>query len=172
MRQSMVILIVMILMLVGCSQPTWETVADSRGDVAVMSRYDSEYAVEVQLPQDMQLLQQMDGWDIYATADGVLEVELRTILASDLDSAVYRLSGFTSEELNILQTEKSGMPEYQFVWTSQTEEGSRVYRAELIMSDVECYAVVCSFLEVSGNTYEKEVRQVLSEFRLSADDGV
>lgn len=167
-----IILPLMILMfLTGCSSPVWETVDDTV-EVTVASWLDEAYSIEVGVPQAMTLLDASDGCSIYTNDDGSLEVETRTFLASDLDTAVQMLTGYRASDLNILQTRRFDLPEYQFAWVAQTEQGSRLYRADMVVDGLDHYAVICSTLETIGDTYEADVRQVISTFGLYTDEGV
>ena len=162
----------LLVFLTGCSSPVWETVDDVSADAATVSGTDAAYRIETSLPQGMELLGQTDGWSIYSNADGTMEVETRTFPASDIAAAVKLLSGRDPEYLNVLQTERFGLPEYQFAWVSQTECGQQLHRADLVIDGTDCYAIVCSTLEQAGNAYSDEVRQVIAAFGLYSDEGV
>ena len=167
-----VALMLMMLLLSGCAAPVWETVDDEIPGVEDASWVDEAYTVQIGMPSGIALTEERDGWQLYSTADGDLEVETRTFLASDLDSAVRMVSGFEAEELTILQTTRFDLPEYQFAWVAQTERGSRLYRADVVMNGTECYAVVCSRPEDAGNDHDTEIRQVFASFGLFTDEGV
>ena len=172
MKRIMLMILCMTFVLAGCSQNVWETVEDNATTMQVVSWLEDAHMIQTQLPQNVQMVAQTEGWNVYESDDGCLEIELRTMLASDPETAIQMLSGFGTDKLNILQTKRFGMQEYQFVWVSETAQGSRLYRACLVMSDPECYAIVCSYPEMTGNLYHDEVRQVFSTFGLSTDEGV
>lgn len=165
-------LCLLLVFLTGCSSPVWETVDDADADAVAVSGADAVYRIETSLPQEMELLVQTDDWCVYSNADGTMEVETRTFPASDVAAAVKMLSGYDSEHLNVLQTERFGLPEYQFAWVSQTECGQRLHRADIVIDGTDCYAVICSTLEQVGNAYADEVRQVIAAFGLYTDEGV
>lgn len=167
-----VCLALVFLMLSGCAAPVWETVEDKVPVLPVASWLENAYTVQCGVPSGVELLEQREDWQVYGTADGELEVETRTFLASSLNSAVKTLSGYQADELTILRTSRFGLPEYQFAWVSQTEQGSRLYRADLVLDDTACYAVVCSRPEAAGNRHDREIRQVFSSFGLFTDEGV
>lgn len=169
--KKLTIVLLLLLFLTGCSTPAWETVSDSLTDQPV-SWLTDVYTIETSLPQGVELLAQTDGWSVYSNQDGTMEVETRVFPASDLTSAVKVLSGYEVDRLNILQTERFDMPEYQFAWVTQTECGQRLSRADIVIDDTNCYAVVCSTLEQSGNMYAEDVRQVIASFGLYTDEGV
>ena len=160
------------LLLSGCAAPAWETVTDEIPAVAVSSWMEDAYSVQFGVPASASLLEERAGWQVYGTENGELEIETRTFLTSGLESAVRTVSGFESDELTILQTARFGMPQYQFAWVAQTEQGSRLYRANLVLNDTECYAVICSRPEEAGSRYDQEIRRVFSSFGLYTDEGV
>ena len=163
---------VLLMMLSGCAMPVWETVEDTHPVVPVASWQEEAYEIEIGVPSDLALQEESADWQLYATADGTFEVETRRFLASDLDDAVRTLSGYASDQLTILKTTRFDLPEYQFAWLALTEQGSRVYRAKLVMNELDCYAVVCSRAETAGTAYEEPMRQVFSTFGLYIDEGV
>ena len=160
-------LMVVCLLLTGCSAPVWETVEDEVPAVPVSSWLEDAYSVQLGLPGSVELLEEREDWKVYGTRDGELEIETRTFLTSGPESAVRTVSGFEAEELTLLKLSRFGLPEYQFAWVSQTEQGARLYRADLIMDGTCCYAVVCSSLENAGDYYAFQARQVFSSFGLS-----
>jgi len=167
-----VCLVLLFLVLSGCTAPVWETVEDEMPAVAVSSWLEDAYTVQFGIPETVNLQEEREGWQVYGTEDGSLEIETRIFLTSGLESAVRTVSGFEAEELTILQTSRFGLPEYQFAWVAQTEQGSRLYRADLVLDETDCYAVICSRPESAGNDHDTEIRQVFSSFGLFTDEGV
>ncbi|MBP3633136.1 MAG: hypothetical protein J6J43_00995 [Oscillospiraceae bacterium] len=170
--KKLITLSLVFLVLTGCARPVWETVSDTVPDVPVVAWQEKAYNIELGLPQGVELLNSNAGWSLYTDEQGQLQIETGTFLAADLADAVKTISGYDEQELNILQTERFGLPEYQFAWVSASKEGSRVCRADLVMNGSDCYAVVCSTPEQAGNTFADEVRQTISTFGLYMDEGV
>ena len=158
MRWWMVALCVM--MLTGCSaKPVWETVEDViPADVQRVQSY------EISL--DLPLTYLGGSGDDCLYQSGSVEVQTTAFYAADLDAAVRQLSGFSAEQLSIVKTLRDTLPEYQFAWYSETEEGGRLFRADLMMDGTACYAVVCSAAETSEGFHE-QARTVFSAFMLS-----
>lgn len=154
------ILVWCLLLLTGCgAQPVWETVEDIiPTDGQILHTYD----ISLDLP-----LTYLGGNDrncLYAS--GSVEVETTSFYAVGLDEAVRQLSGFLPGQLNMIKTVRNDLPEYQFAWYSETEEGGRLFRADLVMDDTACYAVVCSAPETAEGFHE-QARAVFSAFVLS-----
>ncbi len=153
----------------GCSAvPAWETVEDFAPDIPVSSWQSDTYAITVALPEDAQLIGETDTAQLYQAGD--CEIETTTFLAADLNTAVKYLSGYESDRVTIIQTTRFDLPEYQFAWYTQTAEGGKLCRADVVMDDTVCYAVVCTAPE--DVPFPEETRQVFATFGLSAPEPV
>ena len=164
--------LIVFLMLTGCSEPVWETVSDPAEIGADTVWQEHAYTLQIGVPDGVSLVEETAEGRLYATEDGELEIETRTFLTSGVDQAIRELSGYVREDLTVLQTQRFGLPEYQFAWVAQTESGSRLYRADLVLDGTCCYAVVCSSLEEAGDYYAFQARQVFSSFGLSEQETV
>ena len=157
-----VLSVVLLMVLAGCSAaPTWETVEDISLPEIVQP---AAYEIQMALPDGAELLWETDSGKQYQLNH--MEIESIRYYASDLDAAVEYVSGFAADRLDILETSRFGMPEYRFAWCSQTEEGARLYRADLVMDGSTCYALICSAPEDAGEFHD-QARQVFSSFGLS-----
>ena len=157
-------MLLFLTMLCGCgAQPVWERVEDEL-PAAV-----NFYEMNLDLPSDAVLLEEQADCKLYQSGD--LEITTSSFSAQNLQDAVKQLSGFEPQNLNILQTTSGGMEEYQFAWYAETAEGGRIFRADLIMDETRCYAVVCSGPESAGNFHEQS-RQVIAAFSLQKADPV
>ena len=166
-------LIGLVILLSGCgSRAVWETVEDPLPTTEVSSWLEEAYTIQIGVPERMDLLAEQEGCSLYSNADGSFEVETRVFLTAGLADAVQKLSGYKLEELNLLETTRFDLPEYQFSWVSQTERGLMISRADLVLEEQCCYAVICSSLESVGNDYDGQVREVLATFGLSRDETV
>ena len=166
--KTVCLVLMILLLLTGCgAAPVWETVEDFVPEVPVSAWQEDARTVQIRVPEGTVLAEAADGYQLYEA--GELLIETSTFLASDLDTAVRRLSGYERDRLMILQTTKFDLPEYQFAWYSQTEEGGRLCRADLVMDGMTCYAVVCSTPEAAGDSYDTQSRQVFASFDLSEE---
>lgn len=166
------VVLVLMMLLSGCAGAAWETVEDINTAIPAASWQEAAYSIEIGIPSDLALQEQTADWSLYATENGELEVETRRFLASDMKQAVKTLSGFSADRMTILQTTRFDLPEYQFAWLAQTEQGSRLYRADFVIDGMECYAVVCSRPEEAGMAFDEPIRHVFSTFGLYMDEGV
>lgn len=168
--KKLVCMIAAVLLLSGCSRTVWETVDDT--DLSPHPVSQQVYGIELDPTKNMTLLDSDEAGSLYTTQNGELEIETRTFVSSDLNSAVELLSGLSADTMTVLQTDRFGLDEYQFAWVTHTEQGQRLCRADLLMDGVNCYAVVCSTLEEVGNTFEEDLRHVFATFTLEPEETV
>ena len=154
-----ILLTVPLLLLSGCAaQYTWETVEDTIPAAAEFGspayRLTPGTAEDVLAPVFSE-----DGFTaVYEQKDGDYEITTQTMRAMDTDDIVRRLSGFAPEQIEVLRTQRFGMPEYQFAWYASGEEGGRLCRADVLCDGDWCYAVTFSAREdcsAAGETAEQ-----------------
>ena len=169
------LIVVLALLLCGCSraEAAWETVDDAEIMAASGSWLDSAYTMVFSVPQDAVEDTTASGRDctVYTQADGGYEIERRTMLCADADSAVRRLSGFAPEQLDVIETTRFGLPEYQFAWYSETDEGARLYRADVLLDGTYAYALKLSVPESGGCQYDSTAQGVFATLGLYTDEG-
>lgn len=160
-----------LLLLCGCqAEPQWETVDD---DVAAVSAPVQEpCAITFGVPTDAteELRSEEADRSIYVQDAGDYEIISDVIEASDLDSAVRQVSGFETKNLDLVETSRFGLPEYQFAWTSESDEGRRISRASLVEDGSYYYALIFSVREGAGTTYDDCAEAVFSSFGLYGDE--
>lgn len=124
----MMILLMTLLLLTGCSQAqVYETVTDE--PVAAVSAQPRE--IRFDLAQEPVLpAMESDGGQLYLCGD--FDVMIQTLDSGDLNDTVFRVSGFTPEELTLIQTASGDVDKYEFVWTAVTEEGHMIGRATIL----------------------------------------
>ena len=124
----MMILLMTLLLLTGCSQAqVYETVTDE--PVAAVSAQPRE--IRFDLAQEPVLpAMESDGGQLYLCGD--FDVMIQTLDSGDLSDTVFRVSGFTPEELTLIQTASGDVDKYEFVWTAVTEEGHMIGRATIL----------------------------------------
>lgn len=169
---KVICLMAMLFLLSGCTKPVWETVEDEVPVTAVVGWQESAYEIQLGVPDGLELLEETGDRTWYGGEQSLLEVETSRFLAADWQGAVEALTGVPAEQLTVLQTSRFDLPEYQVAWIAATEEGIRLYRANLVMDDMTCYAVVCSRPEEAGTGLDQEISQVFSTFGLYVEEGV
>ncbi len=116
-----------VLMLCGCAaQETFETVSDWYYEPAI-----SPGIVQVKLPENASApTSTSDGGSIYL-CDGYT-VCLQILEAGDLEKSLRAVSGFSAEQLQLLQTQQQGMKRYDFVWAAAGEGVDQVCRGTIL----------------------------------------
>ena len=163
------VLLLLMLFFCGCSKSAWETVNDLDQSLAVSKWPKHTYEIDVDLPDELSLIYEEDDYCLYTDDCGNFEVETRTFLASSMESAVEILSGFEPEKLSILRMDADNMMQYRFSWVTNGEGEACIHTAKLLMSESDCYAVVCTTNENRGFEYQDEIRQVFSTCELVSD---
>lgn len=116
------------LVLSGCgAAETYETISDEM-IVPVMAE---PSGVWVELPEDsvMPAMESENG-TLYLCGD--YDVALQTLSAGDLDATVRTVSGYSPEDLTVIQTATGELDKYEFVWTMAGELGQQIGRATIL----------------------------------------
>ena len=141
-----------LILLTGCAgTEAWETVSDTLGGVVEAS---------ASAPGE-------EPFDIIFSVptDAVLETP-------DIDEVVRELTGFLPDAVEKVKTERFSMPEYRFVWYSESEEGGYLSRAAVLTDAEYSYALVFSARAETGTQYSACRDEVLSSFGLYTYEGV
>ena len=159
------------LLLSGCAaQYTWETVDDT----VPASAEASAPACRLTLAAAEDVLEPVFSDDgrtaVYEQKDGDYEITAQTMRAADRNDIVQRLSGFAPEQIEVVQTQRFGMPEYQFAWYASGEEGGRLCRADVLCDGDWCYAVTFSVKEECGSACDAAAERVFASICLNADE--
>lgn len=173
-RLVLMVLAAALTLLCGCavSQPVWETVEDEPV-LAAGSFLDKAYTMAFDIPADAreQPTQRQDVRS-YVQRQGDYALTAQTLLASDVDGVIRRLSGYEQSQLQILQTRRFGMQEYQFAWYQEEADGGRLCRADVLMDELCAYALVFQVKEGVGDSYAATAQQVFSSFNLFFDEQI
>lgn len=122
------VVLVLALFLTGCgTEVTLETVADEMvQSVSVQPR-----EVQVELPEEAVLpAMESDTGVLYMCKD--YDVSIQTLDGGDMEKTIQDISGYSSEELTVMQTSDGDFTQCEFVWTTAGESGDQVGRAAVI----------------------------------------
>lgn len=175
-KLAVCLMLSLLLILYGCSgkaETVWETVDDEL-PAAEVSYLDEAYSIKYDVPEDavVETFSPASGRSIREHPDGDYAITSEVFLSSGAEETIRRLSGFEPEELRVVMTERYGMPEYQFAWYAGGDEGGYLYRTDVLMDDLYCYALTFGVREGLGNAYDSTSEQVFSSFSLFYDEGV
>lgn len=132
------ILLVLVLLLSGCAaQPVFETVSDQM-EAPVMAQMRQ---LKVALPKEATAptLQSEEAGALYL-CDGYT-LSIQTMAAGDLDATLRNLTGFSRDQLTVMETAKHGIKRYDCVWSAAGEGGDQVARAVILDDGSYHYAV-------------------------------
>ena len=112
----------------GCgAERTMETVADE----AVVQVSAKPREIYVALPDDTVLpAMESDSGTVYFCKD--YDISVQTMESGDLQRTVEIVSGYSIEDLTIMETAGSDYIRYDFVWSAAGELGQQVCRASIL----------------------------------------
>lgn len=125
---KIIVLILAALLLSGCQgKETFEYVTD---ELAVPASVQPR-EVHFFLAEDPAMpAMESDGGKLYLCGD--YDVMIQTREGGNLEETVKAISGFSSEDLTLIQTASGDVDRYEFVWTSCAEDGELIGRATIL----------------------------------------
>ena len=130
------VILCMLVLLSGCAQEVFETV-DDQADVQVM-------AVPATLLID---LPESAATPVFEGASGKLyfceeyEIMVETLNAGNLDATLQTLTGFSKDEMQLLETKRCGVACYEGAWSAAGEAGDQVGRVMVLDDGVYHYCI-------------------------------
>lgn len=118
------------ILLSGCAaQETFETISDvisSEGSAQMLR-------MSLSLPQDA-AAPTVESDDARLYQCGTYSICIETLSGGDIEKTIEQITGYASDELTVMQTQRDGFDCYEFVWVSAGENGDQVGRA-LVLDD-------------------------------------
>ena len=156
-------LLLCLLLLTGCGrEPVWETVED----VIVEPASAEVYCPVFTLPRDAAVttMESADTGTIYF-CDGYT-VTLRTLPAGDLNRTILDATGFSGENLTLVQTRSEGFQRVQCVWSAVGEEGELLGRLTLLDDGTSHHVLTCMTPAADAPALAPEIQQMMDSFCL------
>ena len=143
------LLLVCGMIFAGCgAEQTVETVADE-AVVQVSAKPREIYAA---LPDDTVLpAMESDGGTMYFCKD--YDISVQTMESGDLRKTVEQVSGYSMEDLTIMETAVSDYIRYDFVWSAVGELGLEVCRASILDDGTYHYVLAVMGNEATAGEY-------------------
>lgn len=161
--RKVVILVPLIALLVsGCGRRvTLETVSD----VPVQQTAAPMQQVAVELPREAALpTMETETGKLYICENYTISQQI--LESGDLEKTIRAISGYSREDLKIMQTTWDQTKRYDFVWTAAGETGEQVCRA-CILDDGSYHYVLAAFADASlAGQLQDTWREMFSSFRL------
>lgn len=161
------IILGLVAMLCGCAaQPVFETVSD-QADMPVMAEVRQ---LQIALPKEATAptLQSEESGKLYLCDGYTLSVQ--TMEAGDLDATLRSVSGFSREQLTVMETLKHGIKRYDCVWSAAGEGGDQVARAVILDDGSYHYAVTVMADFASAGNLSATWKQILDSVTFSDTD--
>ena len=149
--------------------PVWETVDDEQ-QLPASARAPSAIGFAAPDGTVCQSFAEPGAPQVYTAPDGSYEITACVFAAADADAAIERLTGFDAERVEKVATTRFSLPAYDFAWSAAGDEGTRVYRAELLCDESFCYALCFSVPAGSGTKYDSIQDTVFASFGLNDDE--
>lgn len=146
------------LVLSGCgAEETYETMADE----LIQSVMAQPREISITLPEEALLpAMESDSGTLYICKD--YDVIVQTVESGDLEETIRLVSGFSPEELTIMQTQTGEMTQYDFVWTTTTDGGEQVGRA-MILDDGNYHYILTTMADADVVEEYREIWNGLFE---------
>lgn len=159
--------VVLGLMLCGCgAEPVMETL----GDAYVQPVSADVGQVLLELPQEAATptLESTAGGKLYLCGD--YEITVQTVAAGDLDKTLKNATGFSREQLTVMETVSSGIKRYECAWSAVGEGTDQVGRA--VVLDDGAYHYVLTVMAAAENTgsLAQTWDGILGSFRLATGE--
>ena len=158
-------MVVLMLLLCGCRAEDMETVMDSF-DIPVLAPAGQ---LVLSLPEEASVptMESVEGGKLYLCDGYTLTVQ--TFSSGDLSNTLRQTTGFTSDQITMIQTQQNGVRRYACVWSAAGEGGDQVGRA-VILDDGNYHYAVCVMadFEAAGNLTDTW-QELLDSVKLRTD---
>lgn len=166
MKKWMIAAAVAVLMLTGCQRVgTLETVTDTWD----APQKPEPQALALELPKNAAVatLTAEDTGTLYF-CDGYT-VAVQTMPAGDLDGTLREITGYSRENLKIMETCSGECTRYDFVWSCAGETGDQVCRGAVLSDGNYHYTMTAMTDENSAGALNQTMQELFSSFVLAKD---
>lgn len=164
------ILLLALFLLCGCAEKkTYETISDGLETPQLPNRLE----MTAVLPEGATspVFSTSDAGKLYEYAD--CTVTMQAVTAGDFSGLIRDVTGYSQENLQIMESVQWGLPSFQVVWTAAGEGQTQVGRA-CILTDGNYYYVLTAMVpeEKAGNLSKGELKEMFASFRAIAKQDV
>lgn len=164
--------ILVILCFTGCQKDTavWETVSDQIY-LSVDGKIPVQLTMDFSAPADaVQAADALSSGAVYQQAEGKYEIMQETLQGA-AESAIKRMTGFSKDELTVMETKEFNMARYDFVWTAASEQGQQVCRGVVFDDGTYCYTLTFQTAEENGGALQACMDEVFASIGFHEDEG-
>ena len=161
-----IVLIVSVLCLSGCNAPkNLETVSDiSDMQVAAIPK-----KLEVAVPENATVCTMENGEGSLWLCDGYV-MTVQTMAGGDLNRTLVQLTGFSQDQLTVMQTKQGDIKRREFVWSAVGEGGDQVGRAVILDDGSNHYAVCVMADAAEAGKLTETWQKILDSVNLTDTD--
>ena len=154
------------LLLTGCgAEQVYETVTDE----ILQPVADMAHQAALQLPEDAALVvMQNDQGTIYFCDDYTLT--LQTYRGSDLDATLRQTTGYSKDDLKLMQTKPGDYDRYDCVWVTTGEGEEQVNRAAILDDGTYHYVLTCMTMASCAEQLQEPWQDIFTSFCLTEPD--
>ena len=149
------------VLLSGCSEPVFETMGPVEHVSATAA---PTRQVVLQLPDSAAVLT-VNGSDTMYICDG-FSMAVQTLSGGDVNGTIRAVSGFTKEQMTVMETVCGDHKRFDFVWTAAGEQGDTVCRAAVIDDGNHHYCLTAMVNAGDAAAVSEEWNQVFGSFCL------
>lgn len=154
------------LLLAGCGKKqALETITDVEDTpvVATMQR------IQVQLPPELSspALQGEQTGSLYLCDDYCVTVQ--TVEAGNLQKTIREATGMEKDNLQIIQTRQGDTKRYQWVWTTNGENGAQIGRGCVLDDGAYHYVLTAQTDENTAEKVQSQWKEIFASFTLATE---
>ncbi len=162
--KKLLAVLLFVLMLTGCGgKEAYETV----GDIYAPQDTPTMLQIVVKIPEQAAatVMTGDDGAKLYMCEDYF--ITLQTLPGGDMEAVFRELTGYGSENLQVMRSEFLGLDRYRLVWTAAGEDADMVGSAYIYSDGNYCYALTAMAPEYKAGELTKGAwKELFDSFRV------
>lgn len=162
--KKLCVMLGMCLLLTGCAATeVFETLGQIPHEANVSPAMGS---IQLVLPDDAAVATLSNNGDKLYECDGYT-LMLQTLSSGDIQKTVENISGFSAEDLTVMESRVGGNKRYEWVWTAAGEGGDVLCRAT-ILDDGNYHYCLCAMAPAENmGTLQEKWNDVFRSFQLN-----
>ncbi len=161
--KKLCILLLAVFLFAGCTEKkTYETISDGLETPRLPTRLE----MTTVLPEGATspVFSTTDAGKLYEFED--CTVMMQAVVAGDFSGLIRDVTGYSRDNLQIMESVQAGLPSFQVVWTSAGEGQTQVGRA-CILTDGNYYYLLTAMVPESkaGSLYQGKLKEMFGSFR-------
>lgn len=165
MKKWLVSALVLILLLCGCSQTDYETIADEYTPLApgekaqMVLRFSGDTEASAMESGEQESIYFCDGFTLTK----------QTLESGDLDKTLRAVTGYSREKIRLIQQNQENYRRYDFVWSCAGEGGDQICRGSILDDGNYHYVVTTMAPEGKAGELQQTWNELFSSFTLNIE---